>query len=453
MGKQSSSISRRTFLKGVGVSCALPYLECMAQDKPVDGAAASPAPKRLCYVYTPNGVALPHESETKYQQWNWFPKEAGYNYKLNNSLDSLAPFRDKMSILGGLSHPKSRHLVGHMTADTWLTGGDIGGSAYKNTISADSLAAESLKKHTRYPNLSLSSDGGTGFKSRVCTLSFDNAGKPMPSEHRHRQIFERYFSPTGGATSAERRKSLHQNKKLVDLILADSKILQAKLGAQDKHKMDEYLSSLNSMEEQIQRSEKWLDIPMKEFNIAHLNLDVDATLDPQAYIRNMYDLMVLGYQTDMTRVMSYMVAREDGMGFGENFPKIALGFDKGHHQITHDKTTGHWEEWGKYDQWLTQQFSYFLKRMSETQDEHGSLLDSTLVLYGSGTSNTHNARNYPLILAGGSNFGVDHGGYHVFDEKVPMSNLLLSMLNAVDVPADKFADSTGPLSDLFPQPY
>jgi hypothetical protein len=450
MGKKSTTISRRTFLKGAGVACALPYLECMAQNKPQQSLTkAIPAPKRLCYVFVPNGVCLPHESETKYQQWHWFPKETGKNYQLTNTLSSLAPFRDKMSIIGGLSHPKSRELVGHIAADTWLTGGDVGGSSYKNSISVDQLAAESLKRYTRYPNLSLSSDGGTGFKSRVATLSFSNAGKPIPSEHRHRQIFERYFSPTGGATSAERRKSLQQNKKLVDLILEDSKTLLTKLGMQDKHKMDEYLTSLNSMEEQIQRSEKWLDIPMKEFNIADLTLDVDATVDPQAYIRTTYDLMVLGFQTDMTRVISYMVSREDGMGFGENFPKLALGINKGHHQMTHDKTSGHWEEWGRYDQWLAEQFSYFVKRMSETQDEHGSLLDSSLILYGSGTSNTHNARNYPLILAGGNNLGVAHGSYHVFDDKEPMSNLFVSMLNAVDIPTATFADSTAPLSAIF----
>lgn len=450
MSKKSSSINRRTFLKGLGVTCALPYLECMAQN-PKKQTVDDKAAKRLCYIFVPNGVCLPHESDTEYQKWHWFPKEPGANYILNQTLSSLAPFRDKMSIIGGLSHPKSRSLVGHMTADTWLTGGDIGGSAYKNTISVDQFAAQTLKKHTRYPSLALSSDGGTGFKSRVATLSFNNAGKPIPTEHRHRQIFERYFSPTAGVTSAERRKSLQQNKKLVDLILQDSKKLLTKLGAQDKHKMDEYLTSLNSMEEQIQRSEQWLDIPMKEFNVADLSLDVDATIDPQAYIRTTYDLMLLGFQTDMTRVVSYMVAREDGMGFGENFPKLALGLSKGHHKMTHDKSKGHWQEWGSYDEWLAKQFSYFVKRMSETQDEYGSLLDNTLILYGSGTSNTHNARNYPLILAGGNKLGVQHGSYHVFDEKEPMCNLFVSMLNSVDIPTQQFGDSTGSLSAIFNQ--
>lgn len=449
MGQKSTQLSRRTFLKGAGVVCALPYLECMATTKPIATDTDATVAKRLCSIYVPNGVCLPHASETKYQQWNWFPQGEGNNYQFTNVLKSLTPFREKISILGGLSHPKTRDLVGHVAADTWLTGGDLRGSAYKNSISLDQVAAQALKQHTRYPYLSLSCDGGTGFKSRVSTISFNDAGKPIPSENRLRQIFERYFSPSGGSTSAERRKALQQKQKLVDLILADSKQLQKRLGAQDKHKIDEYLSSLNSMEEQIQRNEQWLDIPMKEFSIAGIQLDADAGIDPQAYIRSMYDLMVLGFQTDMTRVISYMVSREDGMGFGDNFPQLALGIKKGHHQITHDKTTGHWEDWGRYDQWLAEQFGYFVQRMATMQDEHGSLLDNTVILYGSGTSSTHNARNYPLILAGGSNLGIEHGSYHRFDEKEPMSNLFVSMLNAIDVPTDKFADSTGTLSAIF----
>ena len=133
-----------------------------------------------------------------------------------------------------------------------------------------------------------------------------------------------------------------------------------------------------------------------------------------------------------------MMAREDGMGFGENFPRLSLGLKKGHHSISHDKSKGHWEDWGSYDAWLASQFAYFVKKMGETRDEHGPLLDNTMVLYGSACSSTHNARNYPLVLAGGEKMGLKHGGYHVFEEKeTPMSNLFVSMLNAADVPTTK----------------
>jgi hypothetical protein len=228
----------------------------------------------------------------------------------------------------------------------------------------------------------------------------------------------------------------------------DSKALQRRLGKNDQAKLDEYLTSLNRVEEQLKRNEKWLDVPVKDFDANHLNLDVDATVDPEAYIRSTLDLIVLAFQTGLTRVITHMIAREDGMGFGDNFPKLALGL-KGHHSITHDKTEDHWHDWGRYDQWLAKQFAYFLKQMKTVQDEHGPILDNTLVLYGSACSSTHNARNYPLVLAGGSNMGAQHGSYTVFDEKhIPMSNLFVSMLNAVGVETDRFSDSTGKLPSV-----
>ena len=444
MKKKPWQLDRRTFLRGLGVTCALPYLECMTSS--VQAVTPSQPPKRMCFVYTPNGVGLPPADSPHHKDWNWFPHGEGRDYEFSNSLASLEPYRDRLSIIGGLSHPKSRKLLGHLAGDTWLTGGDVRGSSYLNTISVDQKAALTIGRKTRFPSLSLSTDGGIGYKSRISTLSFDINGNPIPSEHRQREIFERYFAPNGGATTKERRKSLEQRKKIVDLIHADGKQLQRAVGKSDSEKIDEYLESLNSVEEQVRRNKHWLDIPMKDFDPDSLNFNVDAAMDPQAYVRSTIDLMVLGFQTDMTRVMTYMMAREDGMGFGENFPKLALGIKKGHHSISHDKAKNHWQQWGRYDAWLASQFAYFVKKMSETHDEHGPLLDHTMMLYGSACSSTHNARNYPLVLAGGEKMGLNHGGYHVFEEKeTPMSNLFVSMLNAADVPTKSFADSTGPL--------
>jgi hypothetical protein len=444
MSKKPWHLNRRTFIKGLGVACMLPYMEGMAMSSFSKFIKKPVAPKRLCFLYFPNGVGMPQKESSYYKNWNWFPTGEGADYKLTKSLASLAAYRDDISILGGLSHPFSRQVLGHIAGDTWLTGGDLRG-AYKNSISVDQVAAEKLRHHTRFPSLTLSTDGGVGYKSRVSTLSFNASGRPIPSESRQREIFERYFSPNGGSSSNERRQTLNQGKKIVDLVLEDSKSLQKRLGANDKAKLDEYLTSLNQVEEQVKRNEKWLDIPMKEFDASLLNLDVAATLDPQAYLRSMLDLMVLGFQTDATRVMTYMMAREDGMGFGDNFPKLALGL-RGHHSMSHDKSKGHWEDWGRYDQWLAKQFAYFIDKMKTTRDEHGSLLDNTLILYGSACSSTHNARNCPLILAGGSNLGAKHGTYTKFKEKeVPLSNLFVSMLNSVDVKTEQFSDSTGKL--------
>ncbi|GAA4237636.1 DUF1552 domain-containing protein [Postechiella marina] len=448
MAKKSWHLNRRTFIKGLGASVMLPYLECMGMGNLTSFGDVSVAPKRLCFVYFPNGVAMPGKKHKTDKDWNWFPHEQGTNYKLTKSLSPLEPFRNEMSILGGLSHPNSRSVLGHMAGDTWLTGGDLRGDTYNNSISVDQLAAQKLRKHTRIPSLTISTDGGVGYKSRASTLSFDSVGKAVPSEHRQREIFERYFSKTGGASAAERRKSLKQGKKIVDLVLEDSKRIKNRLGYNDKSKLDEYMSSLNRVEEQVKRNEKWLDIPMKDFDASHINLNVDAAIDPEAYLRSTMDLMILGFQTDITRVMTYMMAREDGMGFGDAFPKLALDLG-GHHSMTHDKKTGHYERQGKYDQWLTKQFAYFMDKMKNTHDEHGSLLDNTLVLYGSACSSTHNANNCPLVLAGGSNMGVKHGSYEVFDaKKIHLSNLFVSMLNKVGIETESFADSTGALPSV-----
>ena len=444
MKKKSWHIDRRTFIRGMGVTCMLPFFEGMAMTS-LSKFAKPVSPKRLCILYFPNGVGLPPKESIYYKNWSWFPIGEGSDYKLTKSLSPLSPYRSDMSIMGGLSHPFSRNVLGHMAGDSFLTGGDLRGE-YKNSISLDQVAAEKLSHYTRFPSLTLSTDGGVGYKSRTSTLSFNSSGKPIPSEHRQREIFERYFSPNGGTPTHQRRKSIQQGMKIVDLVLEDSKTLNNRLGSNDKAKLDEYLTSLDQVEKQLTRNEKWLDVPMKEFDASLINLDVDPTAAPEDYVRSMMDLMILGFQTDATRVISYLMAREDGMGFGDNFPKIALGL-QGHHTISHDKATGHWEDWGRLDRWYAKQFAYFINKMKNTKDIHGSLLDNTLILYGSACSTTHNARNYPLILAGGSKMGVNHGEYTVFDEKQErLSNLYLNMLNRLDVNTESFSDSTGKLS-------
>lgn len=444
MKKKSWHIDRRTFIRGMGVTCMLPFFEGMAMTS-LSKFAKPVSPKRLCILYFPNGVGLPPKESIYHKNWSWFPIGEGSDYKLTKSLSPLSPYRSDMSIMGGLSHPFSRNVLGHMAGDSFLTGGDLRGE-YKNSISLDQVAANKLSHYTRFPSLTLSTDGGVGYKSRTSTLSFNSSGKPIPSEHRQREIFERYFSPNGGAPTHQRRKSIQQGMKIVDLVLEDSKTLKNRLGSNDKAKLDEYLTSLNQVEKQLTRNEKWLDVPMKEFDASLINLDVDPTAAPEDYVRSMMDLIILGFQTDATRVISYLMAREDGMGFGDNFPKIALGL-QGHHTISHDKATGHWEDWGRLDRWYAKQFAYFINKMKNTKDIHGSLLDNTLILYGSACSTTHNARNYPLILAGGSKMGVNHGEYTVFDEKQErLSNLYLNMLNRLDVNTESFSDSTGKLS-------
>ncbi len=443
MKKQHLQLDRRTFLRGTGVAVALPFLDAMRF-----GPRREPA-RRLACVYFPNGASMPEETDEKWNKWRWFPNRAGADYQFTEVLACLEPFRAKLSLLGGLSHPLSRELLGHLAGDTWLTGGDVRGDVYQNRVSVDQVAAEVLKRHTRYPSLVFSTDGGVGYKSRVSTLSFDHSARPIPSEHLPRRIFERYFAPGGGASTEQRRQSLRQGKQVVDLVLEDSKRLSQRLGKADQEKLDQYLASLQAVEEQVRRNEQWLDRPMRTVDSSHVQLDAAADVDPARYLRTMYDLMALGFETDISRVATFMTGREDGMGFADHFPSRALGIKRGHHTISHDTHEGHWEEWGRYDQWHAQQFAHFLQRLAKVEDEHGSLLDSTVVLYGSCCSTTHNARNYPVAIVGGSKLGLRHGSYTKYDETTPFSNVLLGLLRTVGVPAETFADSTGWLPEIF----
>jgi len=442
MAEKSWHLNRRTVLRGLGATCFLPLLECMG-----DSVKSSGAPKRLCFAYIPNGVTLPDEKSPERSQWGWFPMGEGRDYTFTPVGSCFEPYRDKISVLGGLSHPYSRKLLGHIAGDTWLTGGDLR-VTYQNSISVDQVAAEHLARQTRYPSMVLSTDGGVGYKSRATTLSFDRSGTAIPAMHKQRDIFERFFSR--GEDVDQRRKSLKQGKKIVDLILDDSRRLQRRLGKNDQQKMDAFLSSLSSVEEQVQRNERWLDVPLPPFDASKLDFDAAAKQDPKAYLQSMFDLIVLAFQIDLTRVVTFQMAREDGMGVSDGFPTKAVGVKAGHHKLSHDKGEDRWKNWGSYDQWLNRRVAEFLEKLNTTSDEFGPLLDNTLVLYGSACSNSHNARNYPLILAGGGRFGVDHGQYTVFNEKHERAcDLYLSMLRAVDVPVKSFGDSTGPLPKIF----
>ena len=203
------------------------------------------------------------------------------------------------------------------------------------------------------------------------------------------------------------------------------------------------------VERRIQRTEAWLDTPRPDVDSA--SVDLEARQDaPEQYIRTMYDLMFLAFQTDTTRVATYQISQEDGKGVSDKFPAIALGSDfRGHHNLSHGGgKEGGFKQWAQYDQFLARQHAYFLKRLKDTTEVGGSLLDNTVTLYGSATSTTHNARNYPLVLAGGTSLGFKHGAFHKFTEDTPLSNLFVAMQKKLGVESEHFADSTGELMEI-----
>jgi hypothetical protein len=443
MPQASWHLDRRTFLRGAGLSLALPWLEAMSP------AAGPPArhPKRFCAFFFGNGVALPGKTQAHFRDWHWFPHTDGTAYKLNRSLDPLEPHRRDMTIFGGLSHPTSRQLVAHNTVDVWLSGADIRANL-TNSISLDQVIARRYASQTRIHSLVLSSQGGVGSKSRSTTISFDAQGRAIPAESMPRRIFERLFEPPAEGDRAARTRALASGRRRVDFLLEDSRSLRNNLGRPDQQRLDEFLQSLSEVEGRLARSQEWLGKALPKIDRSRVNLDVSPR-GPTDYIRTMLDLIVLAFETDTTRVAAYQMCAEDGVGICDRFPSIVGIGSGGHHGLSHDNNS---LNWAKYDRYLAEQFAYFLGRLGSIREGGARLLDNTLALYGSGTSTTHNARNYPTILAGGQNLGLRHGRFIRHQIERPLGDLYVTMLQRYDIPIGKFADNAGEFSEILANP-
>ena len=450
MKKKSWHLDRRSFLRGTGlfgagVSLGLPWLECMGSEK----SKAKEVAKRFCTMYFGFGVSLPNAKGGD-AKWRWFPESEGANYQLSHTLEPIQPLRDKLTVIGGLSHPMGRKMGAHDTADTFLTGAYLNNKFLRNTVSADQIAAMSLRDKTRFPSLVLSTDGGVGEPTRSSTLSYDAMGRPIPALNQPLQVFNRFFG-SGDENLIDEHRLLQSKASMLDRILADAKSMRLRLGNQDKQKLDEYLSSVRQIEQGVERAQKWMEIPRpklrdEERNMLHLDADDKA---PLVYIRTMYDLVYLAFRTDSTRVATYQITNmADGSSKAGKFPQLE-GFKSSLHSLAHDyDKPGGSEALGRWDRLMVEQFSYFISRLASAPDQGGSVLDNSVVLYGSSNSNTHNNSNYPLLLAGGANLGLKHGRYMRLAESVPLSNLLLTMLNCVGVETERFADSTARLADV-----
>jgi hypothetical protein len=438
--KKSWHIDRRTVLKGAGVTLALPWLESMSRA----ADSAGELPRRLCCVMFPYGVAVPKADDPE-RQWGWFPTGKGKDYQLTNVLKPLEPLMDDVSIFTGLSHPRCRTMNGHDTGDTFLTANNLAVGTYRNTISLDQYAAKKIGQHTRLASLTVSTDGGIGPRTRSTTLSYNAKGQAIPALADPKLIFQRLF----GQDEASRndRAKLENSSSILDLVLDQAKSLKRNLGKADKQKLDEFENSVRDVEQRVDRTREWLKIPLPEVDPASILLDANPDA-PKDYIKAMYDLMFLAYQTDITRVATYQIGSY-GPTVARTFPGC-LGLEANWHSLAHKAAKkGGPEAIGKFDQFLAQNLAAFLQRLKETPEgEDGNLLDRTLVLYGSSNSRTHLNRNYPLLLAGGSDFGMKHNHFLHYDEKTPMSNLFVSMLQALNVEAESFSDSNGTLNGI-----
>ena len=440
MANKPWHMHRRTVLQGMGATLALPFLECM-----VGPAKFAQRPKRFCAVYFPYGVSLPKKGSDA-AQWSWFPDKAGRDFQFNESLKCLEPIRQQVTVLGGLSHPHGRKIGGHDTADIFLTAAQLKGGQLKNSVSIDQLMASKLGDDTRFRSLSLSVDGGVGEATRSSTLSFNRNGQPVPAMHQPRMVFNRLFGVEDGSLE-QRRQTLKNSDSMLDGVLEHSRSLRRNLGKQDQEKFDEYLQSVRQIEQRVERSEKWLEVPKPKVDSSGLHLDADDET-PGELIKTMYDLMFLAYQTDSTRFITYQMGNMNGAtSIATKFPAL-LGFGKSQHALAHGwNKPGGAEALGKWDRFRSEQLAYFLQRMHDTSEGEGTLLDHTVVLYGSSNSNTHNNHNYPLILAGGEKLGFQHGQFQEFTDDVPLSNLFVTMMNRIGLCTESFMDSKAEIAE------
>lgn len=436
----SVQLDRRTVLKGLtGVTLSLPLLEAMGKE------VAEKAPRRFCAMYTANGMSLPNPKHG-IDDWSWFPKIEGRGFEFGKSTEPLKPFREQLSFLGGLYHPNGTKADPHLCSDMWLTGAPLHNPkpGMFNSVALDQVVAQHTKQYCRQPSLVLSIDAGVGFLSRTGTISYNLEGKPIPAENNPRRVFDRLFRGDRSSLTAQ-REQLQRRIKLVDAVLDSAKSLNARLGQSDREKMDQYLTSLDEIEARLTASEKWIDIPLKAQEYSHLNLDANSEGEPREYYRNMFDLIALAFDADITRSVAFMLNREDGMGVSDTFP-IKLGLGRTHHNLSHAEDKEGQLAFAKYDLFLSEQLAYFLSRLQQYQDVNGPVLDNTIVLYGSGASTTHNPTNLPTLIAGGSNLGLKQGT-HWRKPNTPMSNMFLSVLHALRIEESSFSDSTGTLHD------
>ncbi len=461
-------LDRRRFLCGTGWALALPLFESLPVFR-VRGEGRAGQQKRLGCFYFPDGVPMPRAEDPAYQDWAWFPHGNGRDFAFTKCFEPLASLRSDLTVISGLSHPHGRNVHGHNNADQFLTGAatGTGDTDYRNTISLDQEFARHVGAQTRYSALVMSTDGGTGTARGAHTISFNRHGRPVPAENRPKRIFDRLFVKSDA--DAARRLALSQSA--LDDLLTDTKRLKKRLSAHDRQSLDEYLQSVREAEVRVQKAKHWVNTPLPSVSGDHLNLEITPN-EPREYLRTMFEMIYLAFKTDVTRVATYQIGRENGVGISDHLSR-AIGFPNAH-QLSHDtKKPDGWKNFATYCQFLHEEYGRFLMRLKNTPEPsgEGSLLDNTLLLFGSASSAFHLSRNYPLILAGGRNMGLEHGQYLNFaggnayrggwapgdqepwtkkasQEDLPMSNLFVAMLQRLGVETDTFSDSTGRLEGV-----
>jgi Protein of unknown function (DUF1552). len=442
------ALARRTFLKGLGSALALPLLDSMVPALTGAATAGMQPAIRLAFVYVPNGII----------QKGWLPAKTGQRYEMASSMKPLEPFRDKMLVLSNLVQNGGRALKDgagdHARAGaSWLTGvhpKKTEGFDIRAGISADQVAAQELGKKTQFgsleigleePNLAGGCDSGYSC-AYTNTISWRTPTTPNPMEVNPRAVFERLFGDGETTDAAARVKRLREDRSILDFIRGDVARLESGLGSRDKNKLAEYLDGIRDIERRIQKAEQ------QSANIKIPLMERPSSIPDEfeEHAKLMSDLMVIAFQTDMTRVVSFMMARE-----GSNRSYRSIGISDGHHSVTHHQNDPEKiAKTMKIDELHVRSFAYLLDKLNSTPDGDGTLLDHSMILYGSSISdgNAHTHHDLPLVLAGGGSCKIKGGEHIRYKPETPMNNLLLSMLDKAGVPAENLGDATGKLDQL-----
>lgn len=440
-------LPRRSFLRGLGTVVALPMLDAMT---PALARAAETAarPTRLLFTYVPNGVTMA----------DWTPTAAGRDFELTRILQPLAPYKDRMLVLSGLAHNNGKALGDGpgdhaRAAASYLTGvhpRKTAGADIRNGVSVDQIAAQHLGSETRFASLELGCDDSrtvgncdSGYSCAYTnTLSWRSETAPMPPETNPRLVFERLFGGAdAGLDPAVRTRRLMNRRSILDVVTTRTRELNGTLGAADRRKVDEYLSSIREIERQIDAAEHdWTDIP------AGVEKPTGVPVAYADYVRLMFDLQVVALQTDMTRVVTMMMGREGSM---RTYPEI--GVPDPHHPLTHHRNQGDWvERVSQINAFHAGLFAHFLDRLASTPEGDGTLLDHSMVVYGSGLSdgNRHTHEDLPVVVVGSGGGAFKTGRHIVYPKDTPMTNLFLTLLDRVGVRPESVGDSTGRIEHL-----
>jgi hypothetical protein len=429
----SKLLPRRTVLRGIGASLALPFLEAMV---PSARAAVKPV-RRFLTFYVPNGMAMEY----------WSPKGEGTAFELSPILQPLAPFRDQMLVLSGLH--SSWNYIHAGASGSFLTGTPRGG---RNEIeifadvSIDQLLARHFSNETQVASLELSMDAPanagacTGNLSCVYThtLSWRSPTQALPVEYNPRAIFERLFGDTGKTDWGAREARMRQHKSILDSVTDKLANLKRELGPQDQNKVNEYTDAIRDVERRIQKAEEQRDVPLPA-------MEAPQGVPPvfEDHLALMLDLQLLAFQADLTRVISFMIGKEQS---ARPYPQIDV--PEAHHPLSHhDNVPALIEHMSKINCYHAELFSKYVAKLRATPDGDGSLLDHMMILYGAGISNSqrHAGDNLPIMLIGGGTGTLKGGRHIVYKEKPSMANLLVTIMDKMGFPVEKVGGSDGKL--------